>query len=147
MDPAEPLVTFVAVRAYLASTGRRVAARPDGQVLECEPAVRGMASAALLRAMRSNAGVEWLALGIVLGPTDTFRVRGALAVNDVLPLGALVDHHGTMVLRQTVPLPSLTSAQLEQALASLVHAARLVLLAAGGADNGLAFLFRTGAAP
>ena len=146
MDPAEPLLTFARLREHLARAGRPIAASPDGSFAQCEYAVGDVVSTVALRAMRSNAGREWAAVAIPLVPVERVRLRAALAANDVLPLGALVDWQGTLLLRQTLPLASLTGAQLDQALASLVHAARLVIVAEHGAPSPLAVLFREGAA-
>ena len=145
MNPAEPLLTFSRVSEHLARAGRPLAASPDGSFAQTEYAAGDVVSSIALRALRSNAGREWVAIAIPLVPVDRVRLRAALAANDVLPLGAFVDWQGTLLLRQALPLASLTGAQLDQALTSLVHAARLVVVAEDGAPSPLALLFREGA--
>ena len=144
LEPAEPLFTFARVREHLSRTGRPLAAGPDGRVLQCTWDAGGESIPVAMRALHTNAGKEWLALAIPLGAAEEFRPRAALVANDVLPLGALANWKGTMLLRQTLPLTSLTGPQLEQALTSMVHAARLILL--GRSGRGLAFLYADGGA-
>lgn len=147
MEPSAPLLTFARVPAYLHATGRAVSASPAGDLVQCRIDDASVPVLVAMRPLRTAAGSEWLALSVPLGPVAPFRLRAALVAIDALPLGVLADWQGLMLLRQTLPIASLTVAQLEQTLRALAHtAARLIAAAAGGdpalaADGGLGFVF------
>ncbi|MCE9573766.1 MAG: hypothetical protein K8W52_11480 [Deltaproteobacteria bacterium] len=147
MDPTEPVTAFARVPAWLAQAGRACEVAPGGELAHCRYHDDGLGALVALRAVRTAAGSPWIALSIALGPAPSFRVRAALVANDALVIGALVEAEGVMLLRETLPLASLTFAQLDQALRALVHTAARIVVASRGqdpadaADGGLGYLF------
>lgn len=115
------MATFSQLPEYLRQSGRAFSATPDGDLLQVRYQDAAVSVVIAMRRMRTAAGSEWIALGIPLGQTNQFRLRAALVANDDLPIGALADYQGLMLLHQTLPLRSLTFEQLEQALRALAH--------------------------
>ena len=70
--------------------------------------------------LRSRMPRPWLALGVYVGPASALRARGALVANGHLPIGALALEEGIVTLRQTLPLSSLSVANLEHTLETLL---------------------------
>ena len=123
------LITFSRLPDYLRSTGR--AFQVAGDVLQVRYEDAQVSTVVALRALRTAAGTEWLALSVPLGPTAQFRLRAALVANDELPIGSLADWQGLTLLRQTLPIRSLSFEQLEQVLRALTHTSGKILAGAG----------------
>jgi len=123
------LITFSRLPDYLRSTGR--AFQVAGDVLQVRYEDAQVSTVVALRALRTAAGTEWLALSVPLGPTAQFRLRAALVANDELPIGSLADWQGLTLLRQTLPIRSLSFEQLEQVLRALAHTSGKILAGAG----------------
>jgi hypothetical protein len=118
MDATEPVTAFARVAEYLRARGAAFGSpAPDVIQYQLDAGVIAM------RGLVTPAGSEWIAISVPLGPASEFRVRAALVANDELAIGALADWQGLMLLRQTLPLRSLTFAQLDAAVAALAHAA------------------------
>lgn len=114
MDRDQPVHSLARAHDFLRAAGHQVAAAPDGTLLQVQvgPATY------VMRALDHG----WVAIAIPLGPTAELRPRAALAA--ALDIGAFADHQGLALLRQTLPLASVTFAQLEAVLAALLAQAR-----------------------
>jgi hypothetical protein len=121
MDQAEPVRAFSRVPDYLRWRGHAFDLAPAGDLLQCRYADAAVAILVAMRAVPTTAGSPWLALSVPLGPAGELRQRAALVANDALGLGALADWQGLLLLRQTLPLASLTFGQLDLALRTLAH--------------------------
>lgn len=131
MSSAELLTTFARLPDYLRQSGRAFNATPAGDVLQVRYQDAHLSVVVTLEQLRTAAGTEWIGLSVPLGPTSTFRLRGALVANDDLPIGVLSDWQGVMLLHQTLPVRSLSFEQLEQVLAALAQIGGAI---ASGAD-------------
>ena len=114
MGPSEHVFAFANIRAYLANTNRPHEVAPDGNFVQVRYRDGSVAADIMMRPLASSAGKPWVAVSITLGSVDRYVIRAALVANDELPLGGLADYDGPMLLRQTLPLTSLTFAHLEQ---------------------------------
>lgn len=121
MAPAELLTTFSRLPDYLRQNGRAFSMAPAGDILQVRYQDGELAAVVTLERLRTAAGSEWIGLSIPLGPTSAFRLRAALVANDELPIGALSDWQGVMLLQQTLPVRSLSFEQLEQVLRALAQ--------------------------
>ncbi len=131
MASPELLVTFSRLPDHLHRLGRTFTMSPAGDMVQVRYQDAHVSSLIAMRPLRSAAGTEWLALSVPLGPTTQFRLRAALVANDDLPIGALSDWQGLMLLRQTLPTRSLSFDKFEQVLTGLAHTAGTIVAGAG----------------
>ena len=131
MASPELLITFSQLPDYLRQRGHAFSVSPAGDVLQVRYADAEVSTVIALRALRTAAGTEWIALSVPLGPTAQFHLRAALVANDELPIGALADWQGLMLLRQTLPIRSLSFEQFEQVLRALAHTGGKIVAGAG----------------
>jgi len=130
MASPELLVTFSRLPDHLHRLGRTFTMSPAGDMIQVRYEDPGMSSLVAMRPLRTEAGTEWIALSVPLGPAPQFRLRAALVANDDLPIGALSDWQGLMLLRQTLPTRSLSFEKFEQVLTALAHTAGMILAGA-----------------
>jgi hypothetical protein len=131
MASPEPLVTFARLPEYLRRSGRAFSASPAGDMIQVRYEDPQVSSMIAMRSVRTEAGTEWIALSVPLGPSANFKLRAALVANDDLPIGALADWQGLVLLRQTLPIRSLSVEQFEQVLHALAHTAGKIVAAGG----------------
>src|SRR5262245_1368005 len=91
------------------------------ELLQCRVEDGDVSAMVAMRRVLSRAGTPWLALSVPICPVESIRLRAALVTNDALVVGALALREGAVLLRQTLPLASLTVAALEQTLIALVR--------------------------
>jgi len=130
MASPELLTTFSRLPDYLRQRGRAFDLSPTGELLQVRYEDPEVTSVIAMRAVRTPAGTEWLALSVPLGPTAQFRPRAALVATGELQIGALADWQGLTLLRQTLPSRSLSFEQLEHVLRALAHTAANIIAGA-----------------
>ena len=145
--PAELLSTFASVVGYIERSGRPCSVNDARDLLQLRHQEPQLSCTVSMRPLVTSAGRTWLALSSPVCPLGRVHLRGALLANEDLPFGALADWEGTMLLRQTLPLP-LGAPHLDAAILAIARlAAQLAATAAAVATtpstNGrFAYLFR-----
>lgn len=134
------LASFAALVRHLGAALAPVAGAAGA---ECYALERdGMALELRVAQVAAPPGRPWLSLAVPIGRVESFSLRAALVANAELPIGALALEGEHIVLRQTLPLDGLLSAQLDQAIRALAEVAAQLKAVAGGAGSPYAYVVK-----
>jgi hypothetical protein len=90
----------------------------------------------------------WLSIGVVVAPYTALHLRGALAANLELPLGALCRSGDQTLLRQTVPARYFRVEDFERLLGTLIGLAATASMPDDAATSfRFAYAFKSKSAP
>jgi hypothetical protein len=129
------LTSYVAVCQHLQRQGRDVRTALGGALATFTFAHAGSSVELAMRELDAAPSGRWLALSVSLGGADRVSPRGALAASGRLPVGVLAIFDGRLLLRQTLPLSTLSADLLEETLYDLAATSLELRLAAASRED------------
>jgi hypothetical protein len=144
MEASRLLGSFADVAAYLHARGVYFSLDPGEDRLQCRFDDGRVSMPLAMRRLKSRGGHDWLALSIPICPGQAICPRAALVGSFELPVGSLALYETFILLRQTLPLATLSIAILELTMGALARTSALLLVTytAASQDPGAELPFR-----
>lgn len=133
MEASRVLGSFAELTAFLHARGVYFSLDPGEDRLQCRFDDGRLSLPMAMRRLRSRGGHDWLALSVPICPGQAIQPRAALVASAELPVGSLAVYETFILLRQSLPLATLTVAILEHTMGALARTAATLLLAYGAA--------------
>lgn len=135
MQASRVLGSFAEILAFLQARGVYFSLDPGEDRLQCRFESGPLAMPIAMRRLRARGGHDWLALSIPICPGQAICPRAALVASAELPVGSLAVYGTFILLRQSLPLATLTVATLEHTMGALARTAALLLVTFAAASR------------